>query len=56
MAPGAVTTNGTSLHTQLSKVVNSYRKEDQKTIQLVLSQFRCLIADLCQQFNGGHPG
>jgi dihydroxyacetone synthase len=29
---------------------------DKKTIDLVLSQFRCLIADLCQQFNGGHPG
>lgn len=22
----------------------------------VLKTFRCLIADLCQQFNGGHPG
>jgi len=23
---------------------------------LVLQSFRLLIADLCQQFNGGHPG
>lgn len=23
---------------------------------LVLKTFRLLIADLCQQFNGGHPG
>jgi dihydroxyacetone synthase len=23
---------------------------------LVLKSFRLLIADLCQQFNGGHPG
>lgn len=23
---------------------------------LVLRTFRCLIADLCQQFGGGHPG
>lgn len=23
---------------------------------LVLRTFRLLIADLCQQFNGGHPG
>lgn len=23
---------------------------------LVLASFRCLIADLCQQFGGGHPG
>jgi dihydroxyacetone synthase len=22
----------------------------------VLKSFRCLIADLCEQFNGGHPG
>jgi dihydroxyacetone synthase len=22
----------------------------------VLRVFRCLIADLCEQFNGGHPG
>lgn len=24
--------------------------------RLVLTTFRLLIADLCQQFNGGHPG
>jgi dihydroxyacetone synthase len=24
--------------------------------ELVLATFRCLIADLCEQFNGGHPG
>ena len=24
--------------------------------ELVLKSFRLLIADLCQQFNGGHPG
>jgi len=23
---------------------------------LVLRVFRCLIADLCEQFKGGHPG
>jgi dihydroxyacetone synthase len=23
---------------------------------LVLNHFRAYIADLCQQFNGGHPG
>jgi dihydroxyacetone synthase len=23
---------------------------------LVLRSFRLLVADLCQQFNGGHPG
>lgn len=36
--------------------VNKFNKTDDKTIDLVLRQFRCLIADLCQQFNGGHPG
>lgn len=25
-------------------------------VDLVLRSFRCLIADLCQQYNGGHPG
>lgn len=25
-------------------------------VQLVLQSFRVLIADLCQQFNMGHPG
>ncbi|TWU71982.1 hypothetical protein ED733_002533 [Metarhizium rileyi] len=56
MAPSALATNGTILHAQVSKDVSRYRMEDQKDIDLVLSQFRCLIADLCQQFNGGHPG
>lgn len=23
---------------------------------IVLRTFRCLIADLCEQFKGGHPG
>jgi dihydroxyacetone synthase len=27
-----------------------------KDHDLVLKTFRLLIADLCQQFNGGHPG
>lgn len=30
--------------------------KDAQAVDLVLRQFRCLIADLCQQFNGGHPG
>jgi dihydroxyacetone synthase len=24
--------------------------------ELVLKTFRCFIADLCEQFKGGHPG
>lgn len=30
--------------------------EDAKLNSLVLKTFRCLIADLCEQFKGGHPG
>lgn len=30
--------------------------QNAEKIDLVLRTFRCLIADLCQQFNGGHPG
>ncbi|KAL2192973.1 transketolase [Corynascus similis CBS 632.67] len=29
---------------------------DVETTDLVLRTFRCLIADLCEQFKGGHPG
>lgn len=47
-------------------VVNEIRKEERReqlSVQKlsaeqehVLKTFRLLIADLCQQFNGGHPG
>ena len=30
--------------------------EDAKLHDRVLKTFRCLIADLCEQFKGGHPG
>jgi dihydroxyacetone synthase len=30
--------------------------DDAETNGLVLRTFRCLIADLCEQFKGGHPG
>lgn len=39
-----------------SEIGTTHPKEDAKSIDVVLRQFRCLIADLCQQFNGGHPG
>lgn len=29
---------------------------DSAVVDLSLKTFRCLIADLCQQYNGGHPG
>ena len=31
-------------------------KSNKDEIQLVLQTFRLLVADLCQQFNMGHPG
>lgn len=47
-------------------VVNGLKKEEaleKSSVQKlsseqahVLQTFRLLIADLCQQFNGGHPG
>ncbi|TID07412.1 Dihydroxyacetone synthase [Colletotrichum higginsianum] len=29
---------------------------EKKQVDLVLRTFRCLIADLCEQYKGGHPG
>lgn len=43
-------TNGTAV-SPAKRVVAEKNKHD-----LVLKTFRILIADLCQQFNGGHPG
>ncbi|OAA72891.1 Transketolase, bacterial-like protein [Akanthomyces lecanii RCEF 1005] len=51
MSPGAV---GKQPHG--TDVVITFKKDDRRKVSLVLNQFRCLIADLCQQFNGGHPG
>ncbi|KAJ2897136.1 hypothetical protein MKZ38_004954 [Zalerion maritima] len=34
----------------------SLQTQELQQIDVVLRTFRCLIADLCQQFNGGHPG
>ncbi|KAI9708724.1 MAG: hypothetical protein M1820_003679 [Bogoriella megaspora] len=65
MAPGLTTeTNGSTAHgNNLVKGLldaeskpsapSKYSRDD---IQLVLQSFRLLIADLCQQFNMGHPG
>lgn len=54
-------------HTEYgNNLVNGLKKEEQieksavqklsKEHDHVLKTFRLLIADLCQQFNGGHPG
>lgn len=36
--------------------IDSVQPQESEKHDLVLRVFRCLIADLCQQFNGGHPG
>ena len=56
MAPIAVTPEIKSSPVKVSGDIQRFNKEDGKSIDLALRQFRCLIADLCQQFNGGHPG
>jgi len=38
------------------KHVENVQIESQDMTQYVLKSYRCLIADLCQQFNMGHPG
>lgn len=56
MAPSAIATEAQEESTALSNVVKLIKNDDAETIDLVLRQFRCLIADLCEQFKGGHPG
>lgn len=56
MAPIAISSELKESPVKVSGDINRFNKEDGKKIDLVLAQFRCLIADLCQQFNGGHPG
>ncbi|KAF9874711.1 dihydroxyacetone synthase [Colletotrichum karsti] len=41
--------NGSSSQFQLNET-------EKKEVDFVLRTFRCLIADLCEQFKGGHPG
>lgn len=41
---------------QEEKLEQSSIRKLSKEHDLVLKTFRLLIADLCQQFNGGHPG
>jgi dihydroxyacetone synthase len=64
MAQDKPATNGTTEYGK--NVANGLLKEEkleQSSVQKltkeqehVLQTFRILIADLCQQFNGGHPG
>ncbi|KAI1779189.1 Transketolase, thiamine diphosphate binding domain-containing protein [Hypoxylon cercidicola] len=45
--------NGTSPESKFELKLSPHERQ---TVDNVLRTFRCLIADLCQQFNGGHPG
>lgn len=53
MAVEAPQRNGVNgVHSSAMPPVHKLSKDH----DLVLKTFRLLIADLCQQFNGGHPG
>ena len=39
-----------------TNAISSLRLDESSQHDLVLKVFRAYIADLCQQFNGGHPG
>jgi dihydroxyacetone synthase len=65
MAPSAVpaeTVDQLPLNLKASKKSNGLNKistlqlGDGEKADVVLRTFRCLIADLCEQFKGGHPG
>lgn len=55
--------NGNGYANNLANGLINAEKAEKKTVQslskehdMVLKTFRVLIADLCGQFNGGHPG
>lgn len=59
MAPSAVQAHeafGEAVVQKLAKHPKLSNGSSNPKHALVLKTFRVLIADLCQQFNGGHPG
>jgi dihydroxyacetone synthase len=42
--------------TNAASAVSTLPLKDSDKHDLVLRVFRCYIADLCEQFKGGHPG
>ena len=48
--------NTTSKQTNGVKAIESLKFQYDEKHDLVLRVYRCLIADLCEQFKGGHPG
>ncbi|UKZ83260.1 hypothetical protein TrVFT333_011067 [Trichoderma virens FT-333] len=59
MAPGILSPEKTDITKGVSAILKDesrIKSERTKAHELVLKTFRLLISDLCQQFNGGHPG
>lgn len=63
MPPSAGNVEQTTSHLPVKAPVGAENGEikkitlkDGEKVDFVLRTFRCLIADLCQQFGGGHPG
>lgn len=54
MAPIAMTREISDAPIKAPINIDQFNKGDNHTIDLVLPQFRCLIADIGQQYNGGH--
>ncbi|CAI4215613.1 unnamed protein product [Parascedosporium putredinis] len=60
MAPGILADDGgvsvVAPKTSVAAVKRPLLEENEASHDIVLKTFRLLIADLCQQYNGGHPG
>ncbi|KAF6815303.1 dihydroxyacetone synthase [Colletotrichum sojae] len=62
MAPSAVSAEPVSQSVVAAKSLNGSNTQfqltegEKKEVDFVLRTFRCLVADLCEQFKGGHPG
>ncbi|RFU81942.1 dihydroxyacetone synthase [Trichoderma arundinaceum] len=58
MAPGILSTEVAAIQNGIKDGIGSKSEpiNSSKEHELVLKTFRLLISDLCQQFNGGHPG
>jgi hypothetical protein len=55
MAPSAVVIKASEAPSKMFTKAELKLDGDQQH-DIVLRTFRCLIADLCEQFKGGHPG
>lgn len=53
--PLKLSTDGDKTNGDKASISTLELKDVAKT-DFVLRTFRCLIADLCEQFKGGHPG